>query len=187
MPNTKSTSASRSSKTTQRSHEQESALKELFVDQLKDILWAEKQLVKSLKKMSKAATAEELKSAFDTHLSETEMHVERVNQVFESIGERATAKKCEAMEGLVREAEELIDETNTGTEVRDVALIAAAQKVEHYEIATYGTLKTLAGVLGFIDAQNLLDQILQEEKNTDRLLTEIAEGYVNEAASTETK
>lgn len=164
-----------------------SALKELFTDELKDMLWAEKQLVKSLKKLSKSATATELKGAFDTHLTETEGHITRLEQVFESIGEKATAKKCEAMAGLAKEAEELIESTDAGTEVRDAALISAAQKCEHYEIASYGTLKTLAGVLGYTDAQELLNQTLTEEKNTDELLTNLAENIVNESAASETK
>ncbi|WP_256009964.1 YciE/YciF ferroxidase family protein [Desertivirga xinjiangensis] len=187
MPNTKTSTAKKSGNTKQRTVEQESALKELFVDGLKDLLWAEKQLVKSLKTFVKAATSDELKSAFDTHRVETEGQIERLNQVFEAVGEKATAKKCDAMEGLAKEAEGLIEETEDGTEVRDVALISAAQKVEHYEIASYGTLKTLAGVLGFTEAQTLLEQTLEEEKKTDVLLTEIAEGFVNEAAKDETK
>lgn len=185
MANTKSTSAKTSR--TQRTPEEESALKELFVDGLKDLLWAEKHLVKSLKVFIKAATADELREAFQNHLTETENQIERLTQVFESVGEKAVAKKCEAMEGLAKEAEEMIDETEDGTEVRDVALISAAQKVEHYEIASYGTLKTLAGVLGYPDAQSLLEQTLEEEKKTDVLLTQIAEGFVNEAAKSETK
>ncbi|MBS1526170.1 MAG: ferritin-like domain-containing protein [Bacteroidetes bacterium] len=164
-----------------------SALKELFVDELKDMLWAEKDLTKNLKKLAKAATSNELKEAFNTHLTETEGHVKRLEQVFEAIGEKATAKKCEAMAGLAKEAEELIESTDEGTEVRDAALISAAQKVEHYEIASYGTLKTLAGQLGYNDAQELLQQTLDEEKKTDELLTELAESSVNENAAGESK
>lgn len=165
----------------------DSALKELFTDELKDMLWAEKQLVKSLKKLSKSATSEDLKEAFNTHLTETEGQITRLEQVFASVGEKATAKKCEAMAGLAKEAEELIESTDTGTEVRDVALISAAQKCEHYEIASYGTLRTLAGVLGYTEAQGLLDQTLAEEKKADSLLTQIAESVVNESAASETK
>jgi len=182
MANTKKTSTK-----TNRTPETESALKELFVDELKDILWAEKQLTKSLKKMAKAATSDELKSAFETHLTQTEGQIQRLEQVFASVGEKAVAKKCDAMEGLAKEAEGLIEDTEEGTEVRDAALISAAQKVEHYEIASYGTLKTLAGVLGFNEAKTLLEQTLQEEKETDVLLTGIAENYVNDAALNETK
>ncbi|MDB5112078.1 MAG: hypothetical protein JWR67_3192, partial [Mucilaginibacter sp.] len=165
----------------------ENPLKELFVDELKDMLWAEKQLVKSLKKLSKSATSEELKNAFDTHMTETEGHIARLEQVFGSIDEKATAKKCEAMAGLSKEAEELVESTEEGTEVRDVALISAAQKCEHYEIASYGTLKTLAGVLGFNEAQQLLIQTLEEEKKTDNLLTQLAEGMINENAASEAR
>lgn len=178
----KNTSASES-----RTPEQESALKELFVDSLKDIYWAEKHLTKDLKKLAKAATSNELKAAFETHATETERQVQKLEQVFELVGEKAAAKKCEAMAGLSKEAEELTSSTEEGTEVRDVALISAAQKVEHYEIATYGTLKTLAGILNFPDAQAILEEILEEEKKTDALLTGIAEEFVNEAASNESK
>jgi len=163
----------------------ESALKELFTGELKDILWAEHQLVTSLKKLSKAATSEELKNAFDTHLTETEGQITRLEKVFESIGEKAEPKKCEAMAGLSKEAEELIKDTEEGTAVRDVALISAAQKCEHYEIASYGTLRTLAGVLGFTEAEDLLEETLQEEKKTDELLTELAESVINESAKNE--
>jgi ferritin-like metal-binding protein YciE len=135
--------------------------------------------------MAKAATSPDVGNAFEEHMTQTETHVERLAQVFESVGKKPTSKKCDAMEGLIKEAEELIEETEEGTEVRDAALIAAAQKVEHYEIATYGTLKTLAGHLGLKDAQQLLMQTLEEEKQTDSLLTEIAESYVNEAAAQE--
>lgn len=168
-----------------RSAQEEGALMELFVSSLKDINWAEKQLVKALKKMAKAATSEKLGSAFEQHMAQTEGHVERLAKVFEAIGKKPTSKKCKAMEGLIAEAEELIEETEEGTEVRDVALIAAAQKVEHYEIATYGTLRTLAGTLGLGKAQKMLQQTLDEEKETDTLLSDIAENYVNEQAGEE--
>jgi ferritin-like metal-binding protein YciE len=183
----KATSAAKktATKKTSRSPQQESALMELFVSSLKDINWAEKQLVKALKKMAKAATSGDVSKAFEDHMVQTEGQVERLVQVFELLGKKPTSKKCDAMEGLIKEAEELIEETEEGTEVRDVALIAAAQKVEHYEIATYGTLKTLAGTLGLDDVQKLLAQTLEEEKQTDYLLTEIAEEYVNEEAAAE--
>lgn len=173
------------STTAKRTPQQEGALMELFTSSLKDINWAEKQLVKALRKMSKAASSAELSKAFEEHRTQTEGHVERLAQVFESLGKKTASKKCEAMEGLIKEAEELIEETEAGTEVRDVALIAAAQKVEHYEIATYGTLRTLAGHLGLNDAQKLLAQTLEEEKQADALLTGIAEEYVNEDAAQE--
>jgi ferritin-like metal-binding protein YciE len=165
----------------------ESALNELFIDELKDIYWAEKHLVTTLPKMAKAATSEELKTAIENHLSETENHVSRLEQAFESIGEKAVAVKCEAMAGLIKEGQEIIEETEKGTITRDVGIISAAQKVEHYEIASYGTLKTLAGVLGYAEAAELLDATLQEEKNADGLLTQIAEGSINQSAKSEKK
>jgi ferritin-like metal-binding protein YciE len=163
----------------------EGELKELFVDELKDIYWAEKHLTKALTKMAKSATSDELQTAFEQHLTETENHVARLEQVFEVVGEKASAKKCDAMAGLIEEAEGLIEDTKKGTLTRDVALISAAQKVEHYEIASYGTLKTLAGVLGYPEAAQLLEATLAEEKKTDSLLTEIAEGSINESAKSE--
>lgn len=168
-----------------RKPEAESALKELFIDELKDIYWAEQHLVKALPKMMKNATSDELKNTIQEHLTQTENQVVRLEQVFESIGEKAKAVKCEAMDGLLKEADELMKETEKGTEVRDVAIISAAQKVEHYEIASYGTLCALAGTLGFTDAVELLQQTLEEEKQADQLLTQAA-GAINEAALQET-
>lgn len=170
---------------TERTPEAESALKELFVDELKDIYWAEQHLVKALPKMSKGATSDELKKTIEEHLGQTENHVTRLEKVFESIGEKARAVKCEAMDGLLKEADELLKETEKGTEVRDVAIISAAQKVEHYEIASYGTMRTLATTLGYSEAARLLEETLKEEKTADSLLTEVAENYVNEAAAAE--
>jgi ferritin-like metal-binding protein YciE len=164
-----------------------SALHELFVNQLKDLYWAEKHLVKSLPKMVKAATSQELKEAIQMHLEETEEQVSRLEQVFESIDEKVSAKKCEAMAGLVDEANQGVADTDEGTMVRDVAIIASAQKVEHYEIASYGTLRTLAQVMGHTEAEQLLSETLEEEKGADEKLTEIAEGFVNESASGEEK
>lgn len=166
---------------------QDSALNELFIDELKDIYWAEKHLTKALPKMAKAATSDELRTAIENHLSETENHVTRLENVFESIGEKAVAKKCEAMAGLVKEGEEIVEETEKGTFTRDAGIISAAQKVEHYEIASYGTLKTLAGVLGYNDAVDLLEATLQEEKNADNLLTKVAEGGINKSSVSERK
>nr|WP_295924771.1 ferritin-like domain-containing protein [uncultured Dyadobacter sp.] len=160
-------------------------LKELFIDGLKDIYWAEKSLVKALTKLSKNATSEELKSAFELHATQTESHVATVEQVFEIVGEKAQAKKCVAMEGLIAEAEEMIESTDKGTMVRDCALIMAAQKVEHYEIGSYGTLRNIARTLGYEEAAILLQQTLDQEGETDHLLTELAETYVNEQAATE--
>ena len=168
-----------------RTPEAESALKELFVDEIKDIYWAEKHLAAALPKMIKGATSEDLKQTITTHLEETRSQITRLESVFASIGEKVVAKKCLAMEGLLKEATELLSDTDKGTEVRDVAIISAAQKVEHYEIASYGTLRTLAGTLGFSEAQSLLDETLAEEKNADSLLTQVAENYVNEAATAE--
>lgn len=184
MPTTKNKTAAKTAP--QRTPEAESALKELFIDELKDIYWAEQHLVKALPKMMKGATSDDLKNTIQQHLTETEGHVSRLEQVFESIGEKARAVKCEAMDGLLKEAEELLKETDKGTEVRDVAIISAAQKVEHYEIASYGTLRTLAGTLGFDEAQDLLQQTLDEEKNADKLLS-VAADTINEMAAAETE
>jgi ferritin-like metal-binding protein YciE len=156
-----------------------SALLEFFSDELKDIYWAEKHLVKALPKMKKAATSPELQDAFETHLEQTKTHVERLEKVFELLGKKAQAKKCDAMEGLVKEGESIIEDTDEDTATRDVGLILAAQKVEHYEIATYGALAQLAKTLGMTEAKNLLGTTLDEEKETDELLTEIAESHVN--------
>jgi len=160
-------------------------LTELFVDGLKDIYWAEKHLAKALQKMSKAATSEELTAAFEMHTTETEEHVTRLEGIFEMIGEKAQAKKCAAMEGLLEEATEIIDSTEKDTMVRDCGLIMAAQKVEHYEIASYGTLRNIARTLGHSDVADILQTTLDEEGTTDHKLTELAEAYVNEEASAE--
>ena len=160
-------------------------LTELFVDGLKDIYWAEKHLAKALPKMAKAATSEELKAAFETHTTETEEHASRLEEIFGLIGEKAQAKKCAAMEGLLEESEEIIKSTDKGTMVRDCGLIMAAQKVEHYEIASYGTLRNIARTLGHEDVANILQTTLDEEGETDHKLTDLAESYVNEEASQE--
>lgn len=160
-------------------------LEEFFYDEVKDIYWAEKHLVKTLPKMAKAATSEELKNAFTDHLEATKKHVERLDQVFEILGKKAQAKKCEAMEGLTKEGESIIEDTEEGTATRDVGLILAAQKVEHYEIATYGGLAQLARTLQLEDAASLLEQTLNEEKEADSLLTDIAENSVNYEAAEE--
>lgn len=160
-------------------------LKELFVDGLKDIYWAEKNLAKALTKLAKNTTSEELRAAFEQHTAETEEHATRLEQVFERIGEKAQAKKCAAMEGLIEEANEVIESTEKGTMVRDCGLIMAAQKVEHYEIASYGTLRNIARTLGHNDVADMLQQTLDQEGETDHKLTELAEAYVNEEASVE--
>ena len=157
----------------------ESALNELFIDELKDMYWAEKHLVTALPKMAKAATCDELRNAIEAHLSETENHVTRLEDAFASINEKVSSKKCEAMSGLIKEGTEIVDETKKGTFTRDAGIISAAQKIEHYEIASYGTLKTLATVLGYREAAELLEATLMEEKKADSLLSKIAEGGVN--------
>ena len=166
---------------------EESALNELFIDELKDIYWAEKHLVSALPKMAKAATSDELRTAIENHLEETENHVTRLESAFESINKKAVAKKCEAMAGLIKEGEEIISDTKKGSFTRDAGIISAAQKVEHYEIASYGTLKTLATVLGYTEAASLLEATLQEEKNADNLLSKIAEGSINQRGIHESK
>ena len=158
-------------------------LEKLFEDELKDIYWAEKALTKALPKMIKNASSPELIKAIETHLAETEEQVNRVEQVFELLGKKAAAKKCEAMDGLIKEAEEFMTESDEGV-MRDAAIISAAQKVEHYEIASYGTLRAFAETLGLDDIAQLLEQTLQEEKNADEKLTEVAVTAINlEAAS----
>lgn len=165
--------------------ENNSMLQELFIEELRDIYWAEKHLVKALPKMEKATSSEHLAEAFADHLAATQEHVSRLEQVFEIMGEKARGKKCEAMEGLVKEAESVMEDTEEGTSTRDVALIIAAQKVEHYEIATYGGLATLAKTLGKNEVKELLGQTLEEEKEADELLTQLAENSINQSASQE--
>jgi ferritin-like metal-binding protein YciE len=163
----------------------DSMLKDFFEDELKDIYWAEKQIVKALPKMRKAATSEKLQQAFEDHLQQTQTHVEHLEQVFEILGKKAQAKKCDAMAGILTEGEDIVNETEKGTATRDVGLILAAQKVEHYEIATYGGLRQLAMTLGLSDVADLLEQTLEQEKETDVRLTEIAESDVNYTAAQE--
>lgn len=153
-------------------------LRELFIDSLKDIYWAEKALVKALPKMAKNATSENLITAINEHLTVTEEQVSRLEQVFEIIGEKASAKKCEAMEGLIKEGESIMEETQEGP-VRDAGIISASQKIEHYEIATYGTLAAFAQTLGEDDACELLQQTLDEEKEADKMLNETAYNNIN--------
>ena len=172
----------RTSKTENGTEHESSQLDKLFTDSLKDIYWAEKHLTKTLPKMKKAATTNELKSAIEEHLTQTEGHVTRLERVFELCGKKAQAKKCDAMEGLIKEGESIVEETNDKTMTRDAGIIMAAQKVEHYEIATYGSLVQLAKTLGMNDAADLLHQTLDEEKQADEKLTEIAEWQVNQAA-----
>ena len=163
----------------------DSLLQEYFVESLQDIYYAEKAITKALPKMMEAATSEELIGAFEDHLAVTEEQITRLEKVFESIGEKAKGKKCEAIEGLIKEGESIIEDTDDGTATRDVGLIMAGQKVEHYEIATYGGLVQLALTLGHEEAAQLLQTTLDEEKETDELLTGIAENNVNYEASEE--
>ncbi|HEX7366572.1 MAG TPA: ferritin-like domain-containing protein [Pelobium sp.] len=158
---------------------------QFFIDELKDIYWAETHLVKALPKMKKAATSDELAQAFEKHLNETQQHVETLNEVFELLDEKAAGKKCEAMAGLIAEAEDIISDTDKGTMVRDAGLILAAQKVEHYEIATYGTLREFAKSMGHNEVYDLLSKTLENEKATDVALTKVAESFVNEEAIAE--
>lgn len=158
---------------------------DFFVDGLKDIYWAEKHLAKALPKMQKATTSEDLAMAFEKHTQETKQHAEILEQVFELLEEKAVAKKCDAMEGLLKEVDGIIEETEDGTMIRDAALILAAQKVEHYEISTYGTLAVFARTMGRDDIAELLTQVLDNEKATDVALTIVAEGFVNEQAASE--
>ncbi|PIF34453.1 ferritin-like metal-binding protein YciE [Flavobacterium sp. 9] len=153
-------------------------LRELFVDSLKDIYWAEKALVKALPKMAKNATSENLITAINDHLAVTQQQVARLEEVFKSVGEKAAAKKCDAMEGLIKEGESIMGETEAGP-VRDAGIIAASQKIEHYEIATYGTLAAFATTLGEDDAVLLLEKTLGEEKQADVTLTEAAYNTIN--------
>lgn len=193
MANTKNTTTDKpkatNGKTKDANAKQEtnSQLQKFFEDSLKDIYWAEKNLTKALPKMQKAATTEELKNAIVEHLAQTETHVTRLEQVFELIGKKAQAKKCDAMEGLLKEGESIIEETEEGSMTRDVGIIMASQKVEHYEIATYGSLAQIATTMGLDEAADLLNETLDEEKETDALLTEIAENNINWEAEQETE
>lgn len=162
-----------------------SLLEEFFIDGLKDIYWAEKALTKALPRMSKAATSTELKRAFDQHLEVTKKHVGRLEKIFQQMGKKAQAKKCEAMQGLIEESESIISETKNDTLTRDAALIISAQKVEHYEIATYGGLAQLARTMNKKGIASTLATTLSEEKKTDELLTKIAEKSINAEASQE--
>jgi len=160
---------------------QSSQLMELFEDGLKDILWAEKALIIALPKMIKNATSEDLIEALESHLVETEEQVERLEQVFEILGKKAKAEKCDAMEGLIKEAEGIMEECEEGA-MRDAGIILAGQKVEHYEIASYGTLRQFAETLGLTDVASLLEITLNEEKAADVKLSEVAQSINIEAA-----
>jgi ferritin-like metal-binding protein YciE len=159
-------------------------LRDLFEETLRDIYYAEKAILKALPKMAKKASSEDLSAAFEEHRQQTEGHVERLEQIFKMVDKAARGKKCEAIEGLTKEADEIIKEAETDT-VRDAGMLAAAQAVEHYEISRYGTLKAWAEKLGMNDAAQLLDETLQEEKETDEKLTELAESEINIEADEE--
>lgn len=160
-------------------------LEKFFLDQLKDIYYAEQKITQGLQEMQEAATTEELKEAFEDHLFQTQRHVRRLEKVFEALGQKAEGKKCEAIEGIIREAQQIIQETEEDTMTRDAALIMAAQKVEHYEIATYGGLVQMAITMGQYEVAEILDKTLMEEEDTDLLLTEIAECEINVMAEFE--
>ena len=157
-------------------------LEDLFFETLKDIYFAEKQILRALPKMAREASSPELKQAFETHRDQTEGHVERLNEVFEQLGRPARGKTCEAILGIIEEAKEIMDEFK-GAEALDAGLASSAQAVEHYEIARYGTLKTWAKELGFNEAAELLAETLKEEIETDQLLTRIATSQINMKAA----
>ena len=163
----------------------DSMLADFFYGELKDVYWAEKHLVKTLPKLSKAATSPILKKAFDGHLVETRQHCTRLEEVFSILGKKPQAKKCEAMDGITKEGASIIEETKAGTATRDVGLILAGQKVEHYEIATYGGLIQLAKTLGYDECAVIMTQTLNEEKTADETLTGVAENGVNYNAASE--
>jgi ferritin-like metal-binding protein YciE len=157
-------------------------LNDLFLDTLKDIYYAEKQILKALPKMAKAATSGQLRAAFEKHHDETEGQIERLEEIFELLGKSARGKKCDAIEGILDEGKEIMEEYK-GAPALDAGLLASAQAVEHYEISRYGTLKSWAAKLSMTSAVRLLDQTLTEEKKTDETLSKIAEGAVNAEAA----
>lgn len=161
-------------------------LEKFFTDQLKDMYYAEQQMLKALDEMMQATTTEELEDAFEQHKRQTERHVKRLEKVFKLIGAEPSGKKCEAIDGLIKEAKGIISETKEGSATRDAALIIASQKIEHYEIATYGSLVQLALTMDLDRAAEILEKTLQEEEDTDRELTSIAESYINVKAEQET-
>jgi ferritin-like metal-binding protein YciE len=160
---------------------EDNSLRELYISELRDLYDAENQLVEALPKMAEASNSPELRAGFEAHLRQTRGHAERLERIFESLGEDAKRKKCKAMKGLVAEGSEMIDEDFEGA-VKDAGLIAAAQRVEHYEIAAYGSVRTFAELLGNEEGVSLLEQTLQEEKETDEKLTELSKTINAEAA-----
>lgn len=185
MATTKTSSKGTTKKAPLKGKIEDTEFHEFFVDELKDIYWAEKHLAKALPKLQKAATSNELAAAFEKHTLETEGHIAVLEDIFALLEEKASAKKCDAMAGLLEEADGIISDTDKGTMIRDAGLILAAQKVEHYEIATYGTLKVFAENMGRQDIADLLSQTLENEKETDVALTEIAVGAINTQAAEE--
>jgi ferritin-like metal-binding protein YciE len=181
--NTKTTpqNGNQSKEKSTNAHMQSSPLMELFEDELMDIYWAEKALTKAIPKMVKNATSPELKEALENHLEQTHEQVGRVEMVFEILGKKASAKKCEAMEGLIKEGGEIMEEAEEGA-MRDAGIISAGQKIEHYEIASYGTLRQFAETLGLPEAVSLLEATLNEEKAADAKLSEVAQSINFEAA-----
>jgi ferritin-like metal-binding protein YciE len=168
-----------------KNNHEKTPLYDFFLSGLKDILYAENKLVEALQEMEQAATTEELKDAFEDHYLLTKKHVSRLKKIFEKLGEKEESKECKAMDGLIEEAREIIKSTEEGSATRDVALIIAAQKVEHYEIATYGGLAQIAITLGFDKVADILEKTLQEEEETDDTLTYIAESHINPEAEKE--
>jgi ferritin-like metal-binding protein YciE len=185
MKTTSKTRSTRSKSTASQNRDDlATQLGKLFEDELKDIYWAEKALTKALPKMIKKATSEELIEALEDHLAETEQHVTRAEEIFSLLGKEPKAKKCEAMAGLIKEAEGIMEDSEAGV-MRDAGIISAAQKVEHYEIASYGTLRTFAQTLGFDEAASILETTLEEEKTADSILTDIATSAINLEAAEE--
>ena len=185
MTNSKNTKKGTSSVSTALLSGDSSMLEDFFVDELKDIYWAEKHLLKVLPKMEKAATTQQLKVAINEHLGVTKTHVSRLEDVFGLMEQKPVAKKCEAMAGITKEGDEIVLDTEKGSITRDVGIILAAQKVEHYEIATYGGLTQLTKTLNRQDVADILYKTLEEEKETDEKLTEIAENNINVEAAAE--
>ena len=181
---TNSQNGKKSKEQSSRASMQSSQLMGLFEDELKDIYWAEKALTKAIPKLIKNATSQELIEALTNHLEETKNQVTRLEQVFQSINKKAVAKKCDAMEGLIKEAEGIMEACEEGS-MRDAGIISAAQKVEHYEIASYGTLRQFAETLGLTEATALLEETLNEEKASDLKLSEVAMDAVNIEAAME--
>src|SRR5688572_15131804 len=188
MANTKTRRAPvEKTKSTNGTSSESSQLEKLFIDSLKDLYWAEKHLTQELPKMQKAATSQELKDAIEEHTSQTEEHVTRLERVFEIMGKKAQAKKCDGMEGLTKEGHSVVEETEKGSMTRDAGIIMSAQKVEHYEICSYGTLASLATTMGLNEVADILNETLEEEKETDENLSNIAENNINLEAERETE